>query len=231
MSLKGTAFVAIWQDLVPQAKQDFYEWHNRQHVPERLSIPGFLRARRFIARQGTPEFFTLYELNRVETAAGKDYLDRLNNPTEWTRRVMPHFRNMARSANQLIYSGGTGEGGYLATLRFTYPGEEAFAQLGSEILPAVTELPGIVGAHLGLANDTASAIATFEKTFRTSDDVTPPCVVMIEGSSVDHVHAAIDQLTNHLSDADIAIYQVEHSASNGDHPVGDRKSTLEHARA
>src|SRR5437763_1352011 len=148
MSLRGTAFVAIWQDLAPEAREEYCEWHTRQHVPERLGIPGFLRARRFIARQGGPEFFTLYELNEVETATGEDYLHRLNNPTEWTRRVMPNFRNMARSVNQLAYSCGTGEGGYLATLRFAHPNEETHARLTREILPDVTELPGVVGAHL-----------------------------------------------------------------------------------
>jgi hypothetical protein len=49
MSLAGTGVVAIWHDLLPEAKNEFYEWHNREHMPERAGIPGFRRGRRFIA--------------------------------------------------------------------------------------------------------------------------------------------------------------------------------------
>ena len=54
MSLDGTGVVAIWHDLLPEAKADFYEWHNREHMPERLAIPGFRRGRRYIATEGGP---------------------------------------------------------------------------------------------------------------------------------------------------------------------------------
>ena len=43
---------AIGHDLLPDAKNDFYEWHNREHIPERLGIPGFNRGRRYIAVRG-----------------------------------------------------------------------------------------------------------------------------------------------------------------------------------
>ena len=61
MSLAGKGVVAIWHDLLPEAKDDFYEWHNREHMPERVGIPGFRRGRRYIAISGAPEFFNLYE--------------------------------------------------------------------------------------------------------------------------------------------------------------------------
>ena len=55
MSLAGTGVVAIWHDLLPEAKDEFYEWHNREHMPERAGIPGFRRGRRFIALNAGPE--------------------------------------------------------------------------------------------------------------------------------------------------------------------------------
>ena len=57
MSLTGLGVVAIWHDLLPEAKGDFYEWHNREHMPERVGIPGFRRGRRYIATAGAPEYF------------------------------------------------------------------------------------------------------------------------------------------------------------------------------
>ncbi len=35
--------VAIWHDIVPEGLQEFYAWHGEEHMPERVSIPGFRR--------------------------------------------------------------------------------------------------------------------------------------------------------------------------------------------
>ena len=84
MSLAGQAVVAIWNDIAPEGRIEFYEWHNREHMPERVGIPGFRRGRRYIAKYGAPEFFTLYEADTAEVLVGQDYLNRLNNPTPLT---------------------------------------------------------------------------------------------------------------------------------------------------
>src|SRR5436190_164513 len=52
MSLAGTGAVAIWHDLLPDATEDFYEWHNREHMPERVGIPAANRARAIEALVG-----------------------------------------------------------------------------------------------------------------------------------------------------------------------------------
>ena len=68
MSLAGQAVVAIWNGIAPEGRTEFYEWHNREHMPERVGIPGFRRGRRYIAKYGTPEFFTLYEADSAGSA-------------------------------------------------------------------------------------------------------------------------------------------------------------------
>ena len=62
MSLMGSAVVAIWNDITDEGRANFYEWHNREHIPERIGIEGFLRGRRYIATEGSPAYFTLYEV-------------------------------------------------------------------------------------------------------------------------------------------------------------------------
>jgi hypothetical protein len=223
MSLAGKGVIAIWQDLVPELKQEYREWHNRQHVPERLSIPGFRRARRFVAIEGGPEFYTLYEADGPEDVSGPAYLERLNAPTEWTRKIMPAFRNMARSVCRVAYSAGVGEGGFMVTCRFGFPpGKEsqAIGELQYRLLPSLCEHRGIAGVHFCLADESASGIQTFEKKFRAADDLVAPCVVMIEGSSVASVRAADDRLESQLAPLldgnpiDRAMYQLEHAYSN-----------------
>ena len=41
--------VAIWHDITPEGRANFYAWHGSEHMPERLGIPGFVRGRRFVA--------------------------------------------------------------------------------------------------------------------------------------------------------------------------------------
>src|SRR4030095_13605710 len=118
MSFAGTGVVAIWHDLLPDARDDFYEWHNREHMPERVGIPGFRRGRRYVAISGQPEFFNLYEADSPETLLGQDYLNRLNAPTAWTQRAVPSFRTVARSICRVAFTNGVGSGGVMLTLRF-----------------------------------------------------------------------------------------------------------------
>ena len=118
MSLAGSGAVCIWHDIAPEATDEFYQWHNREHMPERVGIPGFLRGRRYIAVAGAPAYFNLYEAESAEVLGGKDYLDRLNAPTEWTRRVVPSFRRVSRSICRVAYSEGVGQGGFMLTQRF-----------------------------------------------------------------------------------------------------------------
>ncbi len=153
MGLAGQGVVAIWNDITPEGRGDFYEWHNREHMPERVGIPGFRRGRRYVALAGEPEFFTLYETDSPEILAGADYLDRLNNPTPWTQHAVAQFRNVARSLCRVALSLGHGQGGMILTLRYDVAAEREEEQrrlLAHRILPALADRPGIVGAHLCL---------------------------------------------------------------------------------
>src|SRR5437764_68143 len=81
----GKGAVAIWNDITPEWRAEFYAWHGSQHMPERAGIAGFLRGRRYVALEGSPEFFTLYETVSPRTVTSPDYLARLNDPTPWTK--------------------------------------------------------------------------------------------------------------------------------------------------
>ncbi len=40
----GSAAVAMWWDIAPEVRAEWEDWHTREHMPERLAIPGFLLA-------------------------------------------------------------------------------------------------------------------------------------------------------------------------------------------
>jgi hypothetical protein len=90
----------------------YEDWYNFQHLPERVSTPGFLRARRFIAAdQPDPaslDYLTVYETEAPEVLASPVYLRRLDNPTDLTRHVVPLFRNFRRAACATTVVAGAG---------------------------------------------------------------------------------------------------------------------------
>jgi glutathione S-transferase len=185
VSLAGQGVVAIWHDIVPEARADFYEWHNREHIPERVGIPGFLRGRRYVALDARPEFFTLYETAGPQVLDGADYLERLNHPTPWTRRAVLGFRQTSRSLCRVALSLGTGQGGFLVTLRYEVAEgreEEQRRWLCHRALPELADRPGVAGAHLCLADRAASAIMTEEKRGREVAAV-PGWVILVEGGA------------------------------------------------
>ncbi len=61
MNAPPRGLLLVWTNIPQDLDRDFNEWYNREHMPERVGIPGFLRGRRYIALDARPEFFTLYE--------------------------------------------------------------------------------------------------------------------------------------------------------------------------
>lgn len=98
----GTAALGIWIDVDANALDDFNAWYREQHIPERLSVPGFRRGRRYEAVGAGPAYFTLYETTDVAVLSSQPYMARLNAPTEWTRRVLPAMTMMIRNAYRLV---------------------------------------------------------------------------------------------------------------------------------
>lgn len=193
--LAGEAFVAIWHDIAPEGLTNFLDWHHREHMPERLAIPGFLRGRRYRRVGGDgQDYFNLYEVRDFAVLVGADYLARLNAPTPWTQRTVPHFRAVTRGLCRVDSSAGIGLGGVVATVRLT-PTTGREADLRERLLAAVPALlahTGVLGVHLGSADVDGSRLPTAEKRARNSPTDIPAWVLLVEGSSEPLVRQAVD---------------------------------------
>jgi hypothetical protein len=222
--LAGQAFVAIWHDVAPEGRAAYYEWHNREHMPERVGIPGFRRGRRYLAERGGPEYFNLYEVDTLEVLTGKDYLDRLNNPTPWTTRTVGHIRNVARSLCRVDASLGRAQGGVMATWCLDVcAGQEARLRryLIEEAVPAIFEAPGVLGAHFGTVDRSGSDLMTEERKMRGTATAIPGWIVLVEGISADAVATAGERvltpgaLVSHGAAPQVAhaVYRLETSRS------------------
>ena len=62
-----------WDDIVISGLAEFVRWHIREHIPERVGLPGFLRGRRYVAYQGHPKYFNFYETETPQTLESPAY--------------------------------------------------------------------------------------------------------------------------------------------------------------
>ena len=179
--------LVVWTDVIAEHETEFNTWYTDQHLPERVALPGFLNVRRYGATQ-SPKYLAYYETAAVEVMATTEYTERLANPTDWTRRVMPWFVATIRSACRIIAEFGHGVGGAAQTITFSMPpAEEAppdGAALGhwlvAKALPKAATHLGCVRAWL-LHNDASiTDRPSPERALRPQRDSAADWVIAIE---------------------------------------------------
>lgn len=151
MPLLGQAAMLLSFDIAPEAIAEHDDWHTHEHLPERLSFPGFLRGTRWVALHGQPRYVVMYEVRQLATLTSKPYLERLDNPSHWTSKMMPFYRGMSRGFCSVTCSLGLGIGHVGLLVRFKpEPGEQAPLRewLHGQALPALVPMPGVGSVHL-----------------------------------------------------------------------------------
>ncbi|HWN14434.1 MAG TPA: hypothetical protein VNU02_11260 [Candidatus Dormibacteraeota bacterium] len=185
MTMAGEGVLAFWHDVAPGGDGEFDQWHLREHIPERLAVPGFLRARRYATLGAPPRYFYFYETESLDTLQSPAYLARLADPTPWTRRTMPLVRNNIRTACRVAATWGAAVGGVIATLQLGPRAgheDELRSWLSTTALPGAAEHPGIVASHL-LEGDAgvSTAARSDEKKLLATPDALVRWVVLVEG--------------------------------------------------
>jgi len=226
--LLGRGVLVNWGGVQAASEADYNAWHSLEHMPERLSVPGFRRGRRCQALDGAPEslrYFMMYEADEPQVFVSEPYLARLNDPTPWTRRILSVYIAPSRTVCRVLASEGRGTGGWLATLQF---GQAAPALPDeSRLIAGMREamgLPGILGAHVLRGDSSLGQQPTAEKTFRESGgepDRTVALALLIDGLDRDSTQAALDSALDGLSDAQrrcatATLYRTQHVLADAD---------------
>lgn len=194
MALLGQAAVAMWWDITADLRTEFEDWHSHEHFPERMRIAGFRRGTRWASIDGGEGWFVLYELDRHETLASPGYLARLNQPTPWSVKMMPHHRHMVRSQCRVVHSHGGALGGLALTLRLR-PAAGRALELSRYLEALSAQLvtrPPVVAAHL-LRTETPLLPVTTEQAIRGGPDATADWIFLVTGLAA----AALTHLEEH----------------------------------
>ncbi len=118
-ALKGSGALMLWLDVAAELDRETDGWYIDEHMPERIDIGGYLRARRFGALEGTPAYLTLFEAQTPAALASEGYLRLVNRISEQSKRIRAGFSNVARNTFKVRYSAGRGIGTIVASLRLT----------------------------------------------------------------------------------------------------------------
>lgn len=222
MALPGKAAMLLSFDVEPEAIGEHDDWHTHEHMPERLSISGFMRGSRWVALSGAPRYFVMYEVAELGVLDSAAYLERLNNPTPWTTRMMAHYRGMTRGLCRVVDSFGLGIGQAALLLHFTpAPGEQALTDqwLTRHLLPELVSRPGLASAHLF-----ESALAppmTGEQSIRGKDAAVSWALVVTgyrpeTVASISEQELSAEQFAqHHAAQGDVrGIYRLEYSLTD-----------------
>jgi hypothetical protein len=150
MALCSDAAMILYYDIAGD-NADHDDWHTYEHMHERLSIPGFVRATRWVAKAGAPKYMVIYEVTGTDVGTSPAYLERLNNPSPWTTSMMVRFRGMIRGFSWVVAGSGFGIGNAAISVRFTPAiGEESSMKdwLAQEVFPAMSSRRGLASVHL-----------------------------------------------------------------------------------
>ena len=183
----------IWTDVEPSAEADFNDWYDHQHLEERVGVPGFINGRRYSAIDGRPRYLAWYETDTPDVLGSVAYGERQANPTPWTQRIMPNFRNVTRVTAEQIAKSGEGIGGWCTTLRFR-PKESAKTTLFSWLTTKPDELVNsskVVSALSWRPADADAAKGTTEAELRKNEEQPPAWGLLIETGSLEAAQRAL----------------------------------------
>jgi hypothetical protein len=116
----------------PTLEEEFQQWYDSEHFPERQGTEGFLTAARYICLDGWPRYLALYDLSDVEVLRGPGYAKIAGgNYSRWTERVVSRVWGQYRAEGVQLYPGNSlqGSAGHHARLalwrfRNVTPGDE-----------------------------------------------------------------------------------------------------------
>lgn len=215
MPIQGKGFLGLWHDIEASAEPDYHQWHTLEHMPERVSLPGFLRARRGVNWEHQHQrYLTVYEGAELEAFRSPEYLERLNKPTAWSSKMAPSFRNFLRVACETVSTVGIGAGGAMTTARVNFSDgmdEAGLKACTGGLTRALMELPGIAGVHVAIARPEYSSVTTTETKLRP--EMAEPgfdAVVLVDGVGLPELKALDGRIRAALDGAGLGGARVDH---------------------
>jgi hypothetical protein len=149
---KGILIAAF--DFSKAAEDEFNDWYDLEHIPERERVPGFLSCERWIGVDNPKYSVATYELESLEVMRSAPYRAiAYENLSVWSKRVTAICDRLMRFEGEQILPGDAvapkGAGGLLLNAMNVAPEREAeFNEwYDTEHIPALAAVPGTLSAR------------------------------------------------------------------------------------
>ena len=218
MALLGKGALLNWGGVLPKHDFDYNLWHSLEHMPERMSVKGFLRAFRCVGLKGTNDndkYFMMYDVRNKDILSSKQYLNRLNNPTDWTTKILSKYVYPSRAICEVIKTKSLTNGlsGFFVTLRYLSQNNDIkhFYNISNETM----RKNGIFSIHCFQSDKEISLLKTKEKVIRSyqgNEDEIIDYAVVIECLNINKVKNYLLKNLKIKSDKKIKInyYKLQH---------------------
>jgi len=184
--------LCVWTDIDPAHEADFNAWYDREHMQERVAIPGFTHARRFRATDGGPrKYLALYVTDTLDVFRSDAYRRAFTQQTAWSLANFERMTGTQRRVGDLTIEAGDGEGMHLAL--FVLPPERIDVPHLRERFDAALREPGIHAARLFRTAPNLSAPIGADAAARPAADA----LVLIEGSDATATRRAAAAIADH----------------------------------
>ena len=204
--------LAIFNDCRAGREAEFEEWFQGEHLLERLAVPGFLFGRRHQAISGSNGYFNFYLVETPAVLTSKPYLDRLDNPTPMTKKIMSEiFINMNRTLCHRTLRRGGFRGAYAVTTRFN--GDFDIGTL-TRLADSLVQDPAIAACEIWTAVDPAGQPVSMEEKLRGGDKKIKACLMIdtLRQSDAEKFGAGV---AKQFPEADVGVFRVLCQLGNG----------------
>ena len=91
-----SALLMVSMEPPAELEDEFNDWYDTEHAPQRSALPGFVSASRWVCIDGWPRWMALYDLASEAAVYSDAYRDVSGaQSTPWSRRILP--RTIGRS--------------------------------------------------------------------------------------------------------------------------------------
>jgi hypothetical protein len=97
-------FLMVTMEPPAGLEEEFNDWYDTEHVPERQAVPGFQTATRYVCLGGWPRYLALYDLAAPEVIDGPGYRAISGERfSPWTKRILLRMRGFYRLFGEQVY--------------------------------------------------------------------------------------------------------------------------------
>jgi hypothetical protein len=132
----------------PEFSVDFNKWYDREHIGERVGIPGFLTAARYEAVRGFPQYFCLYQTESLQVFTSDAYRQAFQHQTPWSVTNLNRFKDCARRVCAIVNQTGAGTAGWISVLRVGRLANDRDIDLLRECGNAAQTTDGVIATRL-----------------------------------------------------------------------------------